>query len=74
MRHWTKLNLTDSYIDIDPRSPRGVEVLQEYRDTDQIHGIWLCDLERLKRYAEAKEDPSDYGPSPEEIDWSGFPE
>ena len=72
MIHWKNLELTDGYANIDPTSKKGVGALHEYRRTQSIWGIFLCTLERLEACG-PDEDPSEFGPSLSEIDWSGFP-
>lgn len=68
MIHWTDLDLTDGYENIKPESARGRRALQEYRENESIKGIWLCTLADL----DTTEDPSDFGPAVNEIDWTGF--
>jgi hypothetical protein len=69
--HWSLVDLTDGYNDIDPESPRGIAALSEYREHHAIQDVWLCSLKRLQE-ATDDEDPADFGPSVDWIDWSGF--
>lgn len=70
--NWKDLKMTDGYQDISPESPRGILALVEYRQTDCIWGILLCSKQRFDECG-SFDDPSTFGPSVLEIDWSGFP-
>ena len=70
---WKHLSLTNGARDINPTSERGLRALAEYRDEWSIKGVWLVSLDFICALTD-EEDPADFGPTPDQIDWTGFAE
>lgn len=73
MMHWREVPMTllDGTTTLTATDPRRVRLLAAYRK-DGCCGAWLADPDDLEGLSD--DEAAEAGPSPDQIDWTGFPE